>query len=116
YGPFVEMLGQWLGIDRDTPPVVSRVRLLSRLRESLGPDATVVLPYLSQLLGVEGITTGTKPPPLENAQRGEAIRRAYASWIAALAEERPVVIAVDEVERADTSTKLLLNELCRLTG
>jgi class 3 adenylate cyclase/tetratricopeptide (TPR) repeat protein len=114
YGPFVEMLSRWLEIDRDTPHVVTRVRLLARLRETLEDDAMSVLPYLSQLLAIQGPEEIEDEVPATE-QRGHALRRAYASWITALADDRPVVLAVDDVERADASTKLLLAELFRLT-
>ena len=116
YGPFVEMLCEWLEIDLDTPEVVSRVRLLARLREALGDDASAVLPFLTQLLAVGEAEEYVKVGAPVNEHRGTALRQAYASWITALSEVKPVVLSLDDVDRADASTRVLLGDLFRLAN
>jgi predicted ATPase len=53
------------------------------------------------------------PPPPEMLARG--IRRSYVSWIERLAADRPVVVALDDLQWADPSTRELSEDLLTLT-
>lgn len=116
YGPFVDILRSWLDIEAGGPEVLARVRLMARLRELLGSDAGQVLPYLGQLLSVELDAAMEEEFRRRSPEdRANAVRLAYVRWITELARDRPVALAIDDLDRADASTAALLRDLFALT-
>ncbi len=116
YWPFVEMLRRWLGVDEGEPEFAVRTRLRARLTPLLDDRVEDVLSSLGRLLAVRldvEPEADLTPPPPDVLARG--IRRAYRTWIERLAQDRPVVMALDDLHWADPSTRELAEELLELT-
>ncbi len=104
YDPLAEALRGWVGVD----DVSRRSATLHRL--GLEPN---VLPYLATLLSAEE----TRAHSGSNGERdefGAGLARAYASWIAGVSRERPVVLAVHDLHWADHGTLEVLRDLLGL--
>ena len=95
--------------------MVVRMKLRSRLGEIIA-DPSEVLPLLARFLSVDeqSMTSETNEtsslPDLENRTHD-----AYAAWIAALAEDGPLVVAIQDVHEADRSTRSLAEALLPVT-
>jgi class 3 adenylate cyclase len=116
YWPFVEMLRRWLGVDEGEPEVAVRTRLRARLAPLLHERLDEVLPHLGRLLSIRLDTDhddDLTPPPPEVVAR--EIRRAYRAWIERLAQDRPVVMALDDLHWSDPSTRELAEHLLEIT-
>jgi class 3 adenylate cyclase/DNA-binding SARP family transcriptional activator len=108
--PFVQVLRDWLGVIDEEPPMVVRMKLRSRLGEIL-PEASEVFPLLARFLSVdEEPTTITPQSELETG-----VFDAYATWISAIAEVGPIVVAIEDVHEADRSTRTLAQVLLPVT-
>jgi len=92
YQPFVDALRNWLGVGEGEPSLVARTRLRAKLG---GEEAE-----LEQLLGA-------------GAGQGDP-RAAYVRWLGRLVEERPVVVALEDVHWADESTVTLARDVAEL--
>ncbi len=116
YAPFVEMLREWLGVSGGEAEVAVRTRLRARLNQCLGSRLPEVLPFLGRLLSV-------KLEPDAEAQLAEVraedmarrIRAAYRTWVESLTEQRPLVVAVEDLHWADPSTRELAEDLLEVT-
>lgn len=101
YGPFAAILRAWSGAEPDDEAdVVSLQRQLGRL-DGIAPDTADGLARLLNLDHGDGRLM-VEPIP------------AFADWIKALASERPLVIALDDVHWLEPSSALLALELCEL--
>ena len=105
YFAFTEVLRGWLADDGAARPTV-----MARL--GIGRDA---LPYFATLLsassgreGGHGVAGG------ETDEFGDGVRRAYAGWLRGLCEERPVVVAINDLHWADHCTLELAESLLEL--
>ncbi len=90
--------------------------LRARLTPLLDDRVEDVLSSLGRLLAVRldvEPEADLTPPPPDVLARG--IRRAYRTWIERLAQDRPVVMALDDLHWADPSTRELAEELLELT-
>jgi class 3 adenylate cyclase/predicted ATPase len=115
YGPFIQMLRGWLGIEEGEPELSVRTKL--RAKMGLLPIAELpdVLPYLARLLSIRLDPESDErlrllPPDTLAAE----IRRAYAHWLVSIAQERPVVVAIEDLHWADPPTCDLAEELLDL--
>lgn len=116
YNPFIRMLRVWVGAEEGEPDLSVRTKLHAKL--ALLPDFAVAdhMPYLARLLGVT-----LEPQTEESVQSllpeelAARIRRAYRSWVKSLAGRGAVVIAIEDLHWADSSTCELANELLELT-
>jgi len=98
--PFVDALLGWLGAEIGEPEIAVRTKARARLGTLLGDDLEKVLPALGRLLRIR-----IEGP--DDAGGADQIREAYIHWLKALARERPVVVALEDVHWADTSTREL---------
>jgi class 3 adenylate cyclase len=115
-GPFVQMLRSWLGVQEGEPEVAVRMRLRAKLGALLGANAGEAIGPLGRLLGVkldsdvEQRLQGQSPQAL-----GSAIDLAYREWVEAVAAGGPLVIAVDDLNWSDPSTRKLAEDLLAVT-
>lgn len=116
YAPFVDVLRTWLGVSEGDAELAVRTKLRARAGALLGSSADLVLPYLGLILSVR------LDPDLEREllvlsadELAERIRRAFVAWLETLAAERPVVVAVDDLQWADHPTRQLAEEVLALT-
>ncbi|HKG43118.1 MAG TPA: BTAD domain-containing putative transcriptional regulator [Gaiellaceae bacterium] len=113
--PFIEIVRGWLGVELGEPEVVVRTKARAKLGLLLGADLSDVLPALGRLLRIR------LDPELEDRLRieperlAEEIRRAYVRWLDALAAERPVIVAVEDLHWAHASVRELAESVLELT-
>ncbi|MDQ3120944.1 MAG: AAA family ATPase, partial [Actinomycetota bacterium] len=98
--PFVDALLGWLGAEIGEPEIAVRTKARARLGTLLGDDLERVLPALGRLLRIR-----IEGP--DDAGGAGQIREAYIRWLEALARDRPVVVALEDVHWADTATREL---------
>jgi len=112
--PFIDMLRSWLGVGPDDPEVLVRTKTRARLGALLGARSSEALPALLRLLKarLEPDEDRELPAPADLAA---AIRAAYRTWIAALAEHGPVIVAIEDLHWADPSARAVAEELLSLT-
>ena len=110
--PFEEMLRSWLGIADAEPEIAIRTKARARLGDPLADRLPDVLGPLGRLLRVR-----LDPDLGPEATRSEAADSAQAvvTWIDALAQSRPVVVAVEDVHWALPAARELAELLLRLT-
>ena len=115
YGPFIQILRNWIGAEEGE----GNLSVLTKLRAKLGllPASQLpgVLPYLARVLSVrldpaEEERLGRLAP----AELARLIRGAYRVWFTSLAEQGPVVVAIEDVHWADPSSCQLIEQLLEL--
>lgn len=109
YWPYAELLRTFAGIHIEDSPSGAADKLDSSLLEAGVPE---VLPFFRRLLGLPGDEEETATLEPEAFRR--ELHAAFASWAGALAEERPLVLAIEDVHWADVSTLALTTDLARL--
>jgi class 3 adenylate cyclase len=116
YAPFVQILSAWLGVVEGEAEIVIRTRLRARMHPLLGSRMEEILPFLGRLLSikldaqVEDQLHETSPPVL-----ARHIRAAYRLWVETLAADKPLILAVDDLQWADASTREMAEDLLPLT-
>ncbi|MBA2641595.1 MAG: AAA family ATPase [Actinobacteria bacterium] len=98
--PFVEALLGWLGSEIGEPEIAVRTKARARLGALFGNDLERELPALGRLLRI-------RIDGPDDAGDPDQIREAYIHWLEALARERPVVVALEDVHWADPATREL---------
>jgi class 3 adenylate cyclase len=115
YGPFVEILWTWLGLEQGSPELAVRTKLRARIGALLD-DGHELLPYLALVLGIRlDPSTERELLPLSASELAKRIRGAYVAWVEALAAQRPLVVAVDDLQWVDHPTHELADDLLALT-
>ncbi len=109
YWPYAELLRGAAGIGPDDDRETAG-RLLA---DALGAAGAGELPFFARLLDVGVPDEGAAGLEPEAFRRG--LHDAFASWLARLALERPVVVAIEDLHWADASSLALTEELTRLT-
>jgi class 3 adenylate cyclase len=114
YGPFVDVLRHWLGVESGEAEVSVRTKLRAKLAGLPALDATELVTPLGRLLGLQGA-----PQEAERSAGPEELARelraAYAAWLEALTQTEPVVLALDDLHWADAPTRELAEELLEVT-
>jgi class 3 adenylate cyclase len=98
--PFVEALLGWLGADVGEAEIAVRTKARAKLGALFGAELDEILPSLGRLLRL-------RIDASEAAGSAAGIRKAYIRWLEALARQRPVVVALEDVHWADTQTREL---------
>ncbi|AKT43943.1 TOMM system kinase/cyclase fusion protein [Chondromyces crocatus] len=107
--PFVELLGRALQIDLETSPPARAARLEAQLvRHGLTPNEA--MPLFAPLLGVP-LVEPHGPLNVAPQRHKEMTHNAILSLLAAMAEERPVVLSIEDLHWADPTTLELLTQL-----
>ncbi|MGA9160309.1 MAG: adenylate/guanylate cyclase domain-containing protein, partial [Actinomycetota bacterium] len=116
YGPFVELLRTWLGVEEADAELAVRTKLRARAGALLGGTQEEALPYLGLLLSIR------LEPDVEREllalsadELAGRIQEAFVSWAEALASTRPLVLAIDDLHWADRTTRELAERLLALT-
>jgi ABC-type transport system substrate-binding protein/class 3 adenylate cyclase len=116
YWPFRDLLrGEWIGAGADEPELRVRVGLRRRLEQLFGTAADEVYPYLGGLLEVAleheaAARTAQLSPEALQWRTFEVVGQLFAR----LAEDAPVVIALEDLHWADPTSVLLLEQLLSL--
>jgi class 3 adenylate cyclase len=116
YGPFVELLRTWLGVEEGDAELAVRTKLRARAGALLGADGDAMLPYLGLLLSVR------LDPDMEREllslsadDLAGRIQDAFVAWAETLAAMRPLVLAVDDLHWSDPTTRQLAERLLAVT-
>ena len=113
YWPFVDLLRHSFAITIDQDPVDGSCRLGAALQDLGLPE---VGPYFARLLGLPDPPGGRHLGELSPEAFHRELDAAVTRWISVLAAARPVVLVVEDVHWADSSSLDLLESLARLTG
>ena len=115
YGPFVELLRTWLGVEETDAELALRTKLRARAGALLGTQEEA-LPYLGLLLSIR------LEPDVEREllalsadELSERMQESFVRWAEALASTRPLVLAIDDLHWADRTTRDLAERLLALT-
>ena len=107
YFPFRELLRDWLGVDEGDPELRIRVSLRRAVDELFGGSALEVYPYLASLLGSIGDDLGERASELSAEELQHRTFTAVGSLLERMSQDRPVVVALEDLHWADaTSTQL----------
>ena len=104
YGPFAAILRAWLGADRDELEPVLQAKLRLRLAP-FGGLPTTAAAGLARLLGLE---------PEDGDRDGVGPAAAFTAWVKALATQRPLVLALDDIHYLERSSAMLALDLAEL--
>jgi adenylate cyclase len=111
YWPYAELVRHLAGLGLDQAPPDAAQRLAETLAKV---GATEALPFFARLLGLpsdDPDVTGLEP---EAFRRG--LHAAFASLIATLSRETPLVLEIEDLHWADASSIALTRELAPLTN
>jgi ABC-type oligopeptide transport system substrate-binding subunit/class 3 adenylate cyclase len=117
YWPFRDLLrGEWIGAGGDEPELRVRVGLRRRLEQLFGEGGSAELyPYLGGLLEVAleheaAARTSQLSPEALQWRTFEVVGQLFAQ----LAEDAPLVVAIEDLHWADPTSVLLLEQLLSL--
>lgn len=118
YLPVRQALRRYLGVGEADTDAAVRLRMRSRIGSLVGERFEELRPYLAVLLDVH-----PEPDDEEKfryfAERPEdladQINRAYGVFVEAQAARQPVVMAIEDLQWADSATRALLEALLPLT-
>jgi class 3 adenylate cyclase len=115
FAPFVEALRTWLGVEERDASITVRTKARARLGSLVGADEVeAMLPAFDRLLTFRAETLAGRSSA-ETANLAAAPRRAYLDWLRALAAERPVVLALEDLQWSDSATRVLAEDVLELT-
>jgi class 3 adenylate cyclase len=116
YGPFIQMLRGWLGVEEGEAELSVRTKLRAKLGLLPASQLADVLPYLARLLSVQlDSETDERLRILSPEDLAAQIRRAYSTWVASLVSQGPLVVALEDLHWADPPSCRLAEELLELT-
>jgi ABC-type oligopeptide transport system substrate-binding subunit/class 3 adenylate cyclase len=116
YWPFRDLLrGEWIGAGADEPELRVRVGLRRRLEQLLDGNADELYPYLGGLLEVAleheaAARTSQLSPEALQWRTFEVVGQLFAR----LAEDAPLVVALEDLHWADPTSVQLLEQLLSL--
>ena len=116
YWPYRDMLRDWLGVSLQEPELRLRVSLRREVERLFGERALEIYPYLGALLGLtlEGDAASRLAELSPEAVQYRTFE-VVGELITRLAEERPVVLAIDDLHWADATSLQLTEHLLAVT-
>jgi class 3 adenylate cyclase len=115
YGPFIEMLRGWVGAEEGEAELSVRTKLRAKLGLLPASQLPDVVPYLTRLLSLRlDPDDDERIRALGPEALAAEIRRAYRAWILSLTRQGPVVVAIEDINWADRSTRELAEDLLEL--
>jgi len=113
--PIVDLLQRTLGLSDLTDNAARHARLLQSV-ETLGLDAAEVIPALAELLGIHITGLGPQALGATPQQRKQKILNTLVSMLQTMAQEKLVVLVVEDLHWVDSSTLELLTLLVEQPG
>ena len=116
YWPFRDLIRGWLGAGVDDPELRVRVALRRTVEELFGPRTLEIYPYLGALLGL-ALESDAAARLAELSPEASQYRtfEVIGTLLSRLAEDRPVVVAVDDLHWADPTSIQLVERLLPLS-
>jgi adenylate cyclase len=108
YWPYSELVRGFAGVSQDD----DRDTAAEAVANALGADRGDELPFFARLLDVG--SPGDDVASLEPEAFRRGLHDAFAAWLRSLAEEQPLVLAIEDVHWADSSSLALTEELASL--
>lgn len=117
YQPFVDILRTWLGVDEGDAELALRTKLRARIGALFGAvQQDVLLPYLGLMLSIRlDPSTERDLLSLTADELADRMRGAYVAWVEAVAAQRPLALAIDDLQWADPTTRMLAELLLGVT-
>jgi class 3 adenylate cyclase len=115
YGPFIQILKNWIGAEEGEGNLSVMTKLRAALAQLPASELADVLPYLARVLslrldpGEEQMLARQSPSDL-----ARKMHLAYRAWLLSLAEQGPVVVVIEDLHWADAQSCQLLEELLEL--
>jgi class 3 adenylate cyclase len=115
FHPIIDLLKQWTGIREDDDPGAAFYKLQQAIRSLAPEEADEVIPFVATLMGIpprgkyEERVKGLEGEPLE-----KLILKSLRDLLLKATERSPVVIIMEDVHWADTSSLELMESLFRL--
>lgn len=116
YWPYRDLLREWIGVGADEPELRARVALRRHV-ERLFPDRPMEMyPYLGAVLdlALEGDATARLAQLSPEALQYRTFE-VIGAWLERLARDGPVVMAIEDLHWADTTSVQLTERLVPLT-
>ncbi|MGZ5352151.1 MAG: ABC transporter substrate-binding protein [Actinomycetota bacterium] len=112
YWPFRDLLRSWLGVLADEPELRLRVALRRSLDRLFGRGVAEIYPYLGAMLGLS-LEPEARQHLAELSPEALQFRtfEVLRSLVARLAEDGPVVVALEDLHWADVTSLQLLERL-----
>ena len=117
YQPFVDILRTWLGVDEGDAELALRTKLRARIGALFGAvRQDVLLPYLGLMLSIRlDQSTERDLLSLTADELAGRMRGAYVAWVEAVGAQRPLALAIDDLQWADPTTRMLAELLLGVT-
>jgi class 3 adenylate cyclase len=115
FHPITDLLGQWMGIRQDDDQVEAFYKLQNGLRNLFPEEVGEVLPFVATLMGIPlWGKFAERVKGLEGEALQKLILKSLRDLLIRAAERTPLMIVVEDLHWADTSSLELLESLFRL--
>ncbi len=117
YWIFQDLLRSYIGLTADPGPEEAHLRLVNSLEAVLGTAATEKLPYLEHMLSLESTDSAQSAAVadriryLDAEQLRQQIFLAVRDWLVAEANQRPLLLILEDLHWADEASLELLRFL-----
>ncbi|NNL66000.1 MAG: AAA family ATPase, partial [Myxococcales bacterium] len=115
FHPFADVLRGFAGVTPDLDEAAAAARVRDAIGARLGDAAGEVVPYVLTIMALPLLEAEREQVArLEGDAMENLVRRALTRLLRALAEDRPLVLVLDDLHWADLSSIDLLDSLLRL--
>ncbi len=115
FGPFIQILRDWIGAEEGEAELAVWTKLRARLGLLPASQLPDVLPSLARLLSLKlDPADEARLQRLSPHELAVELRRSYRAWIESLARRGPVVLVVEDLHWTDPSSRELIEELLEL--